>query len=214
VPFHTALTVQPHGDDRWRLVAPLVYLGERDRFEVPAGYVTDYATVPRVVSWLIPRYGRWTRAAIVHDYLITDVLAAGEISPVDVDGIFRRILRELGVSTPRRWLMWAGVRWGSLFSGRAAGWLPTAPAVLAVSLAALVPVAVGALGVLVGSVPLALAELVSPPRPEPTVDTIAAGTVTAGTIAARAVTAASIRAGAITTGRITAEPGDDQPHRA
>lgn len=164
MPFTTRLHVEPSADDTWRLLVPLGYRGAIDTWTIPAGYVTDFGSIPWVASWLVARYGRWTRATVVHDYLITNELPAGRIDPVDIDGVFRRILRELGVSTPRRWLMWAGVRWGALFGGRARGWLPTAPAVLAISLAALPAVAVGALGVVVGRLPLALAEWVSPMR--------------------------------------------------
>lgn len=141
------VVVARHGDTRWRLDEPMIYRGTRDTFTVPQGYVTDFATVPRIVAWLIPRYGRYTPAAILHDYLITDVLPAGEIEPNDVDGLFRRVMRELGVSTARRWLMWAGVRWGSLFSGRTAGWIQTAPAVLGISAAALPVLLLGVPGV-------------------------------------------------------------------
>lgn len=160
-----AITVRRHGDDLWTLVDDVVYAGAEDTFVVPRGYVTDFASIPPAVVWLIPRYGRWTPAAILHDYLITDVLPRGHITSRDVDGLFRRVMRELGVSTPHRWLMWAGVRWGALFGGRAAGWWRDAPAVLALSVAALPIVAPGAVGALFGRALLALVERVSPNRP-------------------------------------------------
>jgi hypothetical protein len=167
MPFLTDdILTRSFGDDRWELTRALIYQGQRDTFVIPAGYVTDYATVPRVVSWLIPRYGRYTRAAILHDYLITDRLGTSDvdrlapwpvITPTDVDGLFRRVLRELGVSAPRRWLMWAGVRYGALFGGRRTGWLRTAPAVLGISVLALPVVAPG---VVVVAVCLALFGLI------------------------------------------------------
>jgi len=126
----------------WRLVEPVRYLGgQGDVFSVPAGYLTDFASVPRVVVALIPVFGRYTLPAILHDRLITDYLPAGAIASVDVDGLFRRAMRELDVATVKRWLMWAGVRWGALFNRRRrAGWWRTAPAVLGVSVLAFVPV--------------------------------------------------------------------------
>lgn len=164
MPFASRLYVEPAADDTWRLLRPLTYRGSVDTWTIPAGYVTDFGSIPWLASWLVARYGRWTRATVVHDYLITHELPAGSIEPNDIDGVFRRILRELGVSTPRRWLMWAGVRWGALFGGRARRWRVTAAPVLAISIAALPAVAVGALGVLVGRLPLAVAELLSPMR--------------------------------------------------
>jgi len=95
----------------WALLEPMCYEGAYQRFEVPAGFVTDFASVPRLVAWLIPTYGIYTPAAILHDYF-WDGLRQGtaEISRADADGIFRRCLRELGVSLPKRWMMWAAVR--------------------------------------------------------------------------------------------------------
>lgn len=161
MPFLTEdIIVASSGDDRWELLRALIYEGQRETFTIPAGYVTDYATVPAVISWLIPRYGAYTRAAILHDYLITDLLPTG-LEPNDIDGLFRRVLRELGVSAPRRWLMWAGVRYGSLFGGRAHGWLRTAPAVLGISVLAAPVVVPGAVVVALCTAVFGLVERVA-----------------------------------------------------
>jgi hypothetical protein len=93
-------------DANFELVEPITYLGNTDRFEVAAGSGTDLASVPKPLQWLIPRYGRYTKAAILHDYL----WRSGVVSKRDADGIFRRAMRELGVPTVRRWMMWAAVR--------------------------------------------------------------------------------------------------------
>ncbi|MFD3509508.1 DUF1353 domain-containing protein [Nocardia sp. NPDC058666] len=107
----------------WRLVQPLTYQGAVEIFTVPEGFRTDFASVPRALVWLIPRYGDYTRAAILHDYLCR----TGEVGPADADGLFRRSLHEAGVSVPRRWMMWAAVRLGSRLRGARAvdvlGWL-------------------------------------------------------------------------------------------
>ncbi|MGY1724673.1 DUF1353 domain-containing protein [Blastococcus sp. SYSU DS0533] len=123
--------------DRWTVVEPLVYRGNRDRFVVPAGFPTDFATVPRVVVWLVPRFGSYTAAAILHDWLVTDGIAGGVVTPREADGIFRRVLRESGVPVLRRWLMWCAVRWGAFADPvRGAGWWRSAPAVVGISLLA------------------------------------------------------------------------------
>ncbi|MFJ2668581.1 DUF1353 domain-containing protein [Nocardia fluminea] len=107
----------------WRLTEPLSYQGAVETFTVPAGFRTDFASVPRALVWLIPRYGAYTRAAILHDYLCR----TGEVGFADADGIFRRSLHEAGISVPRRWMMWAAVRLGSRLRGARAvdvlGWL-------------------------------------------------------------------------------------------
>src|SRR5262249_39141958 len=55
-----------------------------------------------------PKYGRYTKAAILHDHLC-DEARANRFDRDDADGLFRRAMRELGVSFLRRWLMWGAV---------------------------------------------------------------------------------------------------------
>jgi hypothetical protein len=147
MPFESdRLVVARESDDTWRLMSTLVYRGKEDTFVVAPGFVTDFASVPRIAVWLIPRFGRYTRAAIVHDWLCQRM----PVDPVDVDGIFRRIMREEGVPPVKRWLMWVGVRWGALTNKhRREGWAKTAPAVIGITLLAL-PLAVPMLGVAAG----------------------------------------------------------------
>lgn len=106
--------VTPIGDDgkRWELVQSFDYQGATELFTVPAGFTTDFASVPRVFVWLLPRYGRWTQAAILHDYLWA-LSREGQFRKHDADGIFNRAMRELGVPYLRRWIMWATVRLAS-----------------------------------------------------------------------------------------------------
>lgn len=129
----------------WELQQDLVYNGQTNMFIVPRGFATDFASVPPFMRGIIDDTGKWTLAAVVHDYLITyRINALDELSRVssrDVDGIFRRIMREEGVSWLARWVMWAGVRWGALFSrhrARGRGFLRDLPKVFLASLAALV----------------------------------------------------------------------------
>jgi hypothetical protein len=138
VPFEPgSLTVSRVDADTWELVDELVYQGRRERFVVPAGFRTDFASVPRVVTWLVPRFGAYTLAAILHDWLCSEGIRSGAVTSREADGIFRRVMRESGVSVLRRWLMWTGVRWGALTDERRrAGWVFSAPGVLAITVLA------------------------------------------------------------------------------
>lgn len=149
VPFDSlALAVRRATDNTWEVLAPLVYRGDRDTFVVPPGFRTDFASVPRVVVWLFPRSGRYTPAAVLHDWLTDVAVPGGLVSARDADGVFRRVMRELGVPPLRRWLMWCGVRWGALVNPvRRAGWWRDAPRVLALSVLA-APVVVPPAGVI------------------------------------------------------------------
>ena len=118
--FRTELEVRRRGAAQWTLLADLVYEGETDRFTVPAGFVTDYATVPDFLVWLMNKTGPYTLAAVVHDWLLISEVPAHRVTSRDADGIFRRIMREEGVTLPKRWLMWSAVRLAALFSARRA----------------------------------------------------------------------------------------------
>ena len=114
-------------DERtWRLRYPLTYVGTDDTIVVPSGFETDFASVPRSLQWLAPATGKYTLAAILHDYLCSLMhngwacppnyagLAMTEISARDADGLFRRVMREEGVGVVQRWLLWSGVRIGAI----------------------------------------------------------------------------------------------------
>jgi hypothetical protein len=148
MPFVTPLELRYMGVGTYEVTAPLVYLGAVDTFTVPAETVTDLATVPRLVRWLLPQDGPWAASAVLHDWLCAELRRplppieevtgpVTVIGPRDVDGLFRRTMREAGVPLLRRWLMWTGVRYGALASrSRRRGWLRDAPAVAALSLLA------------------------------------------------------------------------------
>ena len=108
--FESELVAEQVGDIDWILVAPLKYKGNDELFEVPVKSKTNFASVPAIFQWLIPRTGRYTRAAVLHDYL----WRTHQVSLADADGIFRRAMAELRVPFLRRWLMWAAVRVASL----------------------------------------------------------------------------------------------------
>ncbi len=132
------VVVQQHGDKDWEVIGPLMYVGKHQEFVVPVPMLTDFASVPRVFVWLLPRYGRYTKAAILHDFLWSQKAASGQISWRDADATFRRAMRELDVAFLRRWIMWAAVRWGSLLKpGGRNEWWKDSWAVLLATLVAL-----------------------------------------------------------------------------
>ncbi len=147
----TRVLVRQADADDWTLQEPVVYDGRTQRFVVPAGTRTDFASVPRVFAWLVPKYGRFTAAAVLHDHLVRVERPAGRIDAEDADGLFRRAMRELGVAFLLRWFMWGAVRLGSLANrdGRP-GWLHDAPKVLAVTILALPVIVLPAVTILLG----------------------------------------------------------------
>lgn len=132
------VVVEQVSDNNWLLREGFDYPGKFETFQVPVGQGTDFASVPRVFVWFLPRYGRYTKAAILHDFLWRERASKGTLDYIDADGTFRRAMRELGVPFLRRWILWSAVRWGALLkpNGRK-GWLKEAPRVLLVTAVAL-----------------------------------------------------------------------------
>ena len=125
-------------DDReWEVLQAFTYRSDEREYVVPEGQRTDFASVPRVFVWLIPRYGRYTLSAILHDHLWRDLVPAGVLSYSDADRTFREALGSQQVALLRRWLMWAGVRYGALVKpGGLEGWWRDLPAVLVITVLA------------------------------------------------------------------------------
>lgn len=96
---------RPNGRD-WELLAPLTYISGPLTVVVPKGFVTDFASTPRVLWPLVPPTGRYTRAAVVHDYLYR----SGVTSRVLADAVFLEAMGVLEAKRWRRWLMYLSVR--------------------------------------------------------------------------------------------------------
>ena len=123
--FDRDLAIRAVTATTWVLTEPLTWTGTQgDTFTVPGGFITDLATVPRFLHWLTLPYGAYTRAAVLHDWLIETRInnpdRALRVTSRDVDGIFRRVMFELGVSWTKRWTMWAAVRDAALGNPRRA----------------------------------------------------------------------------------------------
>jgi hypothetical protein len=110
--FKESITVTklPLIDDLWILERPLHYYSKLTNveYEVPVGFVTDFATVPRwaVIYLLTANTGH--RAALLHDYLYRLKLVKRRCA----DAIFFEALVVDGEPLWRCYLMWAGVRLG------------------------------------------------------------------------------------------------------
>lgn len=109
--FITGLHVEQLSDERWRLLTNLVYYSHKLQrsITVPAGFVTDFASVPRLpfVFWLAG--GKATKAAVVHDFLYRK---ESGVSRAEADDIFAEAMDASGQPAWRRGLMWAGLRVG------------------------------------------------------------------------------------------------------
>ena len=90
-------------------------------FSIPAGFITDFASIPRPL-WSVIGHpaGRYAQAAVLHDWLYR----CGQVSRSRADAIFREAMEVLGVPTWQRWAMWAAVRIGGRWAYAAARTVP------------------------------------------------------------------------------------------
>jgi hypothetical protein len=104
------LRVEEIDDTHWRLVSEFRYDSDvaHVRIIVPAGFVTDFASVPRVpiAFWLTGNTAHM--AAVVHDYLYTSGIFPKETA----DRVFYEAMRVTGIPLWRAYLMYLGVKWG------------------------------------------------------------------------------------------------------
>lgn len=94
----------------WRLVHPLVYRSDLagTTFVVPAGFITDFASVPRIPLAYMLTGGYASRAAVIHDWLY----ATKETDRETADAVLREASEVQGVPAWRRELMYRAVRLG------------------------------------------------------------------------------------------------------
>lgn len=135
--LHEAGAGDPYG---WLLTEPLTWSGRFHglvrQVDVPASpehpFSTDLASVPRSLTWLFPRYGKYTKAAVLHDYLCQNFRNAPSVAsdafsllPLvdrsDADEVFLLVMEELGVPWLRRRLMWGAVSWATMMTSLVPG---------------------------------------------------------------------------------------------
>lgn len=119
----------------WEVTKPYEYcIGDADssrRVRIPAGFKTDFASIPQVLRGVLPPTGTakrpYGRAAVVHDWLyqkrrISYVDDRGRVFAVTycdretADNVLREAMEVLGVPGHTRWVIYRGVRVG--------GWVP------------------------------------------------------------------------------------------
>jgi hypothetical protein len=94
----------------FNLEEPFQYLDDDGNplWVVPATDVTDLASTPGFLTWLVPRYGRHTLAALLHDHL-QDQNIDHPVSSAAADTVFRDAMADTGVPLLLRWIMWTAV---------------------------------------------------------------------------------------------------------
>ncbi|ECH9713658.1 DUF1353 domain-containing protein [Salmonella enterica subsp. enterica serovar Javiana] len=93
----------------WRIHEPFeFYLSDdnSDIISVPAGFITDLASVPRIFWTLLPPDGKYAKAAIIHDWMYDNALRTKK----EADLIFLDGMTVLGVPRWKRTIMYYAVK--------------------------------------------------------------------------------------------------------
>jgi Protein of unknown function (DUF1353) len=111
--FTTPLIVEYLDGRNWRLMQEFDFASEvLERIvRVPAGFVTDFASIPRVFWSLLPPTGKYGKAAVIHDdaYQFPGMVAPA-ITRIQADRLFREGMNALRVAPFTKWTLFVGVR--------------------------------------------------------------------------------------------------------
>ena len=109
--FTDALVVSPLADGKtWVLIQPFGYEvgaeGSGDAVDVSIGFMTDFASIPRIFWVVLPKWGKYGNAAVVHDWLYwsQDRIRA------DADQIMFEAMGVLAVPDWKRYAIYWAVR--------------------------------------------------------------------------------------------------------
>lgn len=112
--FTTPLQLEYMDGINYRLLSEFDFASEEAEriVRVPAGFITDFASVPRFFWRVLPPTGQYGKAAVVHDYLYRTHLAPKVVA----DRVFLEGMRVLDVPRWKANIMYAAVH---LFGGGA-----------------------------------------------------------------------------------------------
>ena len=91
--FTTPLVVQHIDGKKWRLCREFTYrLGSQwsnKYIHVPAGFVTDFASIPKFIMPFLPWWAKYQKGAILHDWLyLVKYMMGRNVTRKEADDIF------------------------------------------------------------------------------------------------------------------------------
>jgi len=117
--FTTPADLRMLDEELWAVLTPFrFYIGEEsdnDWIIVPYGFITDLASIPRAFWSILPPFGEYAKAAILHDFLY----CFGNKGRKYADRVLLEAMTVLGVAKWRRFVIYSAVRifGGSSYKG-------------------------------------------------------------------------------------------------
>ncbi len=107
--FTTPLLISAQADGRnWTLEEGLVYKTGGMTITAPKGMATDFASTPRFLWPFFPPFGRYNKAAVLHDYIYRT--PSLDISRARADAIFLEAMTACRTPGWKRLVMYGAVR--------------------------------------------------------------------------------------------------------
>lgn len=107
--FTTPLNAVPISDDQWILLTGFEYhvgsYPSKEIILVPEGFVTDFASIPKIFQPIIKPDGPHAKAAVIHDYCYYTAC----YSKIRSDQIFLEAMRVLNIEEWKRNVMFTAV---------------------------------------------------------------------------------------------------------
>ena len=103
-----SLRLEYLGTGQWKLLRPYSAVWRWGRIDVPTGFQTDLASIPRLARSIIPQIGNQNGPSVVHDWCYRHHWKTRALS----DGLFLVGMRVAGVNWLRRNIIYAAVRAG------------------------------------------------------------------------------------------------------
>lgn len=118
--FTESLVVTPRPDGKtWIILCDFGYEvgveGSGDVISVPIGTYTDFASIPRLLWAIFPRWGKYGNAAVIHDWMYWNQPRSRR----EADDIFLEGMEVLEVPKWKRNTIYYAVRWFGCFAWRA-----------------------------------------------------------------------------------------------
>ncbi|WP_108061099.1 DUF1353 domain-containing protein [Poseidonibacter lekithochrous] len=115
--FTNALKVTPINDGKsWVILSEFQYeigaLGSGNLINVKENFITDFASVPWPLTILIPRWGKYGKAAVLHDWLYWNQTKTRK----EADDIMLEAMDILNVEEWKKKLIYNGVRFFGFFA--------------------------------------------------------------------------------------------------
>jgi hypothetical protein len=119
--FTSPLVVSPMPDGkRWVLYLPFTYhMGSKrsNRYiSVPKDFLMDFASLPKLLLWLLPYWAKFNKASVLHDYLYRVKQIMGKpVTRKEADDIWLEAMliefREYNLGKLVAYLEYYSVRW-------------------------------------------------------------------------------------------------------